>query len=243
MNISLEANQVTVLCPLRIERVHVRRALDAAGLGRVLVVQTGIGKDAVVRAAGRAAPGGLVILAGACGGLVLGEDVPRIGRVVDGRGGEWVPFAAEVGGATLIGVDEIVSTPADKAALAARTGASIVDMEAHALAPYCEGRGVAWAVVRGVSDTPEETMPHEVLGWITPEGDERRLRAAWDMVRRPSLLPHVRGAMVRAGRVLPEVGRRVVEIVRAWEARGASAVDGAGAARASMGVRVAEVAR
>lgn len=237
------ANQVTVLCPMRIERVHVRRALDAAGLERVPVVQTGIGREAVVRAAGRVAPGGLVILAGACGGLVHGEDVPRIGRVVDGRGGVWTPFMAEAGGATLTGVDEIVSTPDDKAALAARTGASIVDMEAHALAPYCEGRGVAWAVVRGVSDTPEETLPREVLGWITPGGDERRLRAAWDMVRRPSLVPQVRGAMVRAGRVLPEVGRRVVEIVRVWEARGGSAVEGTGVARGNVGARVAEVAR
>jgi hypothetical protein len=210
---------------MRVERSHVEHALCAAGLGDVRVVQTGIGKDALVRAIARAGSGPgacLFVLAGACGGLGHGEDVPPIARVVDEHGRTWTPWGAEKNGAALAAVDHIVSTPADKQALAERTGASIVDMESHAFAARCEEMGIAWSVVRGVSDTPDETLPHEVLGWITPEGDTRTGRAMLDMVRRPSLVPHIVGVMRRSNRVLPLVGKRVVEIIRRWERERAS---------------------
>jgi hypothetical protein len=208
---------------MKIERVYVARALRDAGLSGVPVVQTGIGKVAVVRAAAvaleeSAAPrdATLVVLAGACGGLAAVPDVPPIARVIDEHGGAWTPAGADARGVTLVAVDRIVATPADKRALAAATGAAIVDMESHALAAACGAEGTPWTVVRGVSDTPEETLPGEVLGWVTPGGGTRPLRAAWDMARRPSLVPHVRAVLARSSRVLPEVGRRTAEVVRAW---------------------------
>ena len=210
-------NQVIVFCPMRIERDHVRRALQREGHGAIRLVQTGIGQDAVLRALDAESPA-LAILAGACGGLVMGDDVPPIARVVDEHGRTWTPWGADVRGVTLAAVDRIVSTPAAKLALAAHTGATIVDMESHAFAAACEHRSIAWTVVRGVSDTPEETLPGEVMGWITPQGDTRAGRAALDMLRRPSLIGHIVGVLRRSNRVLPLVGRRVVEVVRAWEA-------------------------
>ncbi len=215
-----EESAVVVLCPTRIERGHMERQVRLAGFAgdaTVRVVQTGIGKAAVVRAV-VAARGGLFVLAGACGGLVMGEDVPRIARVVDEHGGVWTPWGAASDGVTVAGVDRIVSTPEEKRTLAAGTGAAIVDMESHAFAAACEKRGVAWTVVRGVSDTPEETLPGEVMGWITPEGETRSGRAALDMLRRPALIGHIVGVMRRSNWVLPRVGRRVVEVIRAWEA-------------------------
>jgi nucleoside phosphorylase len=154
--------------------------------------------------------GTLVILAGACGALTHVEDVPRIGRVIDEHGHAW-----ETGetGVTLIGVDRVVSTPADKRALAESTAASIVDMESHGFIAACERRGFAWAVVRGVSDTPEETLPEEVLRWVTPRGDTRVGAAVLDMVKRPRLVGHIVPVMRRSHRVLPRVGERVVEMV------------------------------
>ncbi len=218
--------RVVVFCPMRIERSHVERELRAAGMAGVCVVQTGIGKDAVVRASSRER-GVLFVLAGACGGLVHGEDVPGIARVVDEHGHSWTPWAADQRGVTLAAVDRIVSTPEEKRALAASTGAAIVDMESHAFAAECERRGIAWTVVRGVSDTPEETLPGEVMGWITPEGQTRTGRAALDMLRRPRLIGHIVGVVRRSNRVLPLVGKRVVEVVRKWETR-EGAVKGAG---------------
>lgn len=216
-----------VFCPMRIERSHVERELRAAGMNGVSVVQTGIGKDAIVHAAGRE-QGALFVLAGACGGLVRGDDVPRIARVVDEHGHSWTPWVADPRGVTLAAVDRIVSTPEEKRGLASSTGAAIVDMESHAFAAECERRGIAWTVVRGVSDTPEETLPGEVMGWITPKGETRSGRAVLDMVRRPSLIGHIVGVVRRSNRVLPLVGKRVVEVVRAWEMRDGAA-KGAGA--------------
>jgi nucleoside phosphorylase len=188
-------------------------------------VQTGIGKDAVIRAVNAAAGGGnrpgLIILAGTCGGLIACEDCPPIASVVDELvQHKWIPFmpGPARGGVSLVGVDRIVSTPDDKAALARATGAAVVDMEAHAFAAHCQRLDIRWSVVRAVSDTPEETLPGEVLGWVTPAGDTRPVRAVLDMIRKPSLIPHVRAAMSRADRVLPLAGGRVVQIIRAWQA-------------------------
>ena len=213
------ATSVVVFCPMRIERRHVERALLGAGMGRVRVVQTGIGKERVVRAM-EGITGALFVLAGACGGLRKCADVPGIARVVDEKGNVWTPWGADARGVTLAAVDRIVSTPEQKRALGLGTGAAIVDMESHAFGAACEARGVSWTVVRGVSDTPDQTLPGELMAWITPGGETRMGRAAWDMVRRPRLVGHVVGVLRRSNRVLPRVGVRVVEVVRAWEASG-----------------------
>lgn len=219
-----------ILCPMAIEAKHVRRAAVCATHEGHLVIQTGIGKHAIIAAAARVIDSRAtyhgsgepchaeplhLILAGACGGLSPVDDVPPIARVIDEHGHSWTPANADPSGVTLIGVDTIIATPADKAALAARTGAAIVDMESHAFAAWCEERGVRWSIVRGVSDTPTETLPHEVLDWIAPSGDTRHLRAARDLVLKPWLIPHVLGVLLRSKRVLPKVGQRVVEVLRA----------------------------
>jgi nucleoside phosphorylase len=217
-----------------IEQRAVGRELDRAGLANIEVIQTGVGKDAIVRVLKRrlgefdesardSTRPAVVILAGACGALRPTEDVPRIARIMDLHGHEWVcrhapPTHNGTPGVTLVAVDGIVSTPADKATLAARTGAAIVDMESHAFAAACEERNVAWHVVRGVSDTPDETLPSEVLGWITPAGDTRAGRAVADMLARPRLVPHIAAVMRRSGRVLPKVGKAVVETIQHFAA-------------------------
>ena len=201
---------------MRIEHASVTRELRDAGLAGVRVLQTGIGKDAILRALAAELESRrpvLVILAGACGALSHVDEVPPIARVIDEHGGSWTPALADSTGVSLIAVDRIVSTPADKQELAARTGAAIVDMEAHAFARFCLERGQRWTVVRGVSDTPDQTLPQEVLGWITPGGDTRSGRAAVDMLRKPWLIPHIVGVVRRSNRVLPKVGRRVAELI------------------------------
>lgn len=215
---------------MAIECDAIRRAVHDGGLAHISVIQTGIGKHAIIAAAaevlGQRSPDHgsgepfhgeplHLILAGACGGLSPVDDVPSIARVIDEHGHAWTPANADPSGVTLIGVDTIIATPADKAALAARTGAAIVDMESHAFAAWCEERGVRWSVVRGVSDTPEETLPHEVLDWISPSGDTRQMRAARDLLLKPWLIPHVVGVLRRSRRVLPKVGQRVVEVLEA----------------------------
>lgn len=208
-----------IFIPMQIEHVAIRRALDAAGHSDVRTIQTGIGKHALLRALQTHAPSDnsrpLMILAGAAGGLVhLDNDVPPIARVIDEHGNSWAPHRADAAGVTLIAADTIISTPADKKSVAARTGASVVDMEAHAFAAFCEERSLPWTVIRGVSDTPDETLPAQVIHWITPEGNTRNLRAARDLALRPWLIPHIVSVVRRSNRVLPLVGNAVVEMVR-----------------------------
>lgn len=214
---------VLVLCPMRIERDHVAKALRNSSEG-IRLVQTGIGKDAIVATLAREAsslnPDALVILAGAAGGLThLNNDVPPIARVIDTHGSSWTPSVCAGGpdAVTVVAVDHIVEGPADKRALHERTGASVVDMESHAFAAACIQRGLSWCVVRGVSDTPNETLPAEVLGWIDPAGNTRTLRAVRDLALKPSLVPHIVSVVKRSSRVLPRVGARVAELAHAWQ--------------------------
>ncbi|MFN0010379.1 MAG: adenylyltransferase/cytidyltransferase family protein [Phycisphaerales bacterium] len=224
---------VLVLCPMQIEEAAVVRAVRAAGAHTpIRVVRTGIGKDAILAAlvrelaaavgAGGAVGGAeghapsLVILAGACGGLRPTADVPSISRIIDEHGHTWPRgIGFDPAGVTLVAVDRIIATPQDKAALAAATGAAIVDMESHAFAAACETRGLAWSVIRGVSDTPDESLPAEVLAWITPDGRTRSLRAFLDLLRRPWLIPHIIRLLRRSNRVLPKVGEAALALASA----------------------------
>ncbi len=217
---------------MAIEFDAVRRAFQRAGLHpdrdpTLTLRRSGIGKHAIVAAiealARDAAPPlpSLVILAGACGALRPVDDVPAIARVIDEHGHEWSSGLGMVAsGRTLVAVDRVVSTPTDKRTLADQTGACIVDMESHAFAAACERLGLPWAVVRGVSDTPDETLPSEVLNWIAPDGRTRAGRAVLDMARKPWLIPHIAAVLKRSRRVLPQVGQRVVEIHQLWLTRG-----------------------
>lgn len=223
--------RAVIICPMEIERAAVARAVRAAssrlsraGSDRELprIIRSGIGRDAILAAlerAVRSAAGDqqLVILAGACGALRPVADVPLIARVIDEHGRSWHGgIGFDPGGVTLIAVDRIVSTPADKRSLAEASGAAIVDMESHAFSRRCEELAVSWAIVRGVSDTPEQTLPERVLHWITPDGRTRVLRAAFDLALRPGLVPHVRAVLARSRSVLPQVGERAASIASAW---------------------------
>jgi adenosylhomocysteine nucleosidase len=211
-------SHVLVLCPMEIERAAVARAFVRASIPGVRVERTGVGKDAIIRTCERQlakSRPSVIILAGVCGGLTHGPDLPDIARIVDEHGHSWSDFlGAEPAGTTLVAVDRIVATPAEKAALAQRTGASIVDMESHAFAEWCEKAQLRWGVVRGVSDTPDESLPHELLNWLRPDGTTSNGRAMFDMMRKPTLVPHIFKVVRRSNRVLPLVGARAVELVR-----------------------------
>lgn len=220
---STREGDILILCPMEIERRAVALELRSAKV-TAHVARTGIGSHAILPSVERAAAAPrkprLVILAGACGGLRPVEDVPPIARVIDEQGREWCGLGMSPIGRTLVGVDRIVASPEDKRALADRTGAALVDMESHAFAAACERLGLAWSVVRGVSDSPEESLPPEVLNWIRPDGTTRSARALADLLLHPRLIPHVIAVLKRSRRVLPLVGKRVVEVVRTFQDRG-----------------------
>lgn len=250
---------------MRIEFDAVRAALRRASRRsprietETTLIQTGIGRDAIVRTLARAlqspassstAPAPhLVILAGACGGLAPTAELPRIARIIDQHqhtwpcGEHWTPIAPFTGKpaadissgdddrshtdqhaspVTLIAVDTIIATPQDKQFLHRATGASIVDMESHAFIAECERiaaqqrRPLAWSVVRAVSDTPDETLPAQLIDWIDADGNTRARRAVRDMLLTPSLIGHIIPVVRRSNRVLPKCGDRVAHICERW---------------------------
>lgn len=223
-----------VLSPLSVERDGLRRATARAArasgaddlLDSVEFVLTGIGAERVSAAvaAQRARPlaerPSLMVLAGTAGGLTEGPLAPPIARIIDERGGQWAPPAAVAPSqgehaTTVLGVDRLIPTPAEKRSLAASTGATIVDMESHAFARACVasaapgGEPVRWGVVRGVSDGPDHELPEFVLGWFDGAGRARPMSMAAGVIAHPRAWPELwrlsrrtRAALVRAGAAL-----------------------------------------
>jgi hypothetical protein len=83
----------------------------------------------------------------------------------------------------------VVDAAAERAALAARTGAAFVDLESARWAAQAIAARRAWAVVRFVTDSPERPLARlaPVLG-----GDPARppgaAQVAWRLARRPDLM-------------------------------------------------------
>ncbi len=219
--------ETVILCPLEHEARVLRarlpgRRIEVSGPGRA------VGRKLGALAASRP---GLVVLAGLCGGLVESGAVPRITRVISARGQTWrVPVllpdelpsgasshsasvnarrlhdgAADRDGVTLIGVDEIVRSARAKRALGERFGADLCDMESHHFAFSCVEAGVRWAVVRGVSDGPNDELPDRIERLVDAQGNAR-LGAA---IRMCAVRPWEIGGLLRLRKRSEEALERV----------------------------------
>lgn len=145
----------------------------------------------------------LVISAGFAGGLspaLARGSVVLPGRAVCQSGGPPLELllppkpsllpgpsaGAGVTGASIVSVADVVASPAAKQALAAATGAILVDMETYAVAEVARAAGLPCAGVRVVSDTAGQELPREVTALARPQSGMRRLGAALGAIgRRP----------------------------------------------------------
>lgn len=174
---------LTILCPMQMEAAKLSGLVRRQGW---TLLTTGIGGDAIERALSTVPPRCPVLLAGVAGALVPDLEpgsAHLIAEVVAPDGILQSPLIAE--GLRVTGADKIIATPSDKAALAERTGAHIVDMESHAFAAAAEAAGRPWAIIRGVSDGVDHHLPAGCDQWFTPDGGIRPLRAAKDLLGRP----------------------------------------------------------
>jgi nucleoside phosphorylase len=141
------------------------------------------------RASGAARPD-VVVSAGTCGALAPALAagalvVPE--AVVTGVGARY-PTAALPGlraAGTLLAVDEVVATPADKARLWMETGAVAVDLESGVIGAWAASRGIPVAAVRGVSDTADEAVPADLAALVEPGGRVKTAQALRTMLARP----------------------------------------------------------
>lgn len=195
---SPDRHRPIVICPLRFEQ----RALRRAGLGRSCDLKlSGAGAQAIASWIASLEPADRpVILAGLAGALrpdrlagsacIITEvrlekggpllpswPDPRKNRTSDGS-----PDSCIVTSSTAI-----VRRAADKAILAGRTGADMVDLESVAFATAASTRGWRWGIVRGISDAAETDLPAEIEACLDDRGRLRRGALLAALCRRPAL--------------------------------------------------------
>lgn len=173
------------------------------GSARVAWCVGGVGRERAGRAARLLVAGHrprAVVAAGFSGGLVAA--VPR-GSIVRPaavcRLDEAAPLAlaGEEGGPLLLTVDRILRTTAEKTAAARVSGATLVDMETHAVAAASREAGLPCHAVRVISDALGDELPADLGRLLEPQS-----------------------AMRRAGTVLGMLGRRpraAADLWRLWE--------------------------
>ncbi len=193
----------------------------ARRLGWSLVV-TGIGGDAVRRALAAAPGDGVVVLAGVAGALrgapYASGTAWTVREVVTNQGILTSPLLSE--GIRVTQAEDIVATPRDKSALANQTGADIVDMESSAFASAAQSAGRRWAIVRGISDGIEHSLPPGCDQWFNPQGGIRPVRAAADLIRSPIDLVHIlqfARRTMRAMRALSDLAQQHAELITCGE--------------------------
>ncbi len=184
----------------------------------VHVTRTGIGGEhaaARVRAAVRELGITRVLFLGFAGGLdpaLTPGEVIRVGRVRDERGGE---IGLADAGSTIVSVDRVVSTAAEKRRLFAASGAAAVDMETFAVARAMRPLGVELIGLRAITDPADTALPAASQAWVTPDGRPRLLPPALWAAAGPwrigSLLRLGRAARLASGRLADEAERIIRE--------------------------------
>ena len=120
-----------------------------------VVVAAGMGAERAAMAveAALAASGARTListgLVGGCAPGVVAGSVLEAGVVVDAKTGE--RFAA-AGGAVTLATTETIASVREKARLAERYGAMLVDMEATTVARIAREKGLGFRAIKGVSD-------------------------------------------------------------------------------------------
>jgi hypothetical protein len=207
--------RVVVLFPLKTERQQLAQTLKDPDLAGIEIRTGGLGGERITAAvealvsehAARAQRPDLVVLLGCAGGLRPGlSGAPPVGMVIDEAGNEFIPSIIPAGDdeqpVTLLGVDTLVPDVAAKRTLHARTAADMVDMESHAFALACSGHGLRWAIIRGVSDTADESLPDYMRSWIDDQGNYRLLRIALSLLSNPARIKEVQRVATRFGEAM-----------------------------------------
>ena len=153
-----------------------------------------------------------VIVAGISGGV---EDLTPIGTVVvpeivvnSNTGAEHrpAPLGDHAPRGTLWTTDAMTS-PTELAGLRAR-GVVALDMETAAVAGVCEERGVAWSVVRVISDGPADEVDDEVFRLSNQDGTPNVANIVRYVARHPRRMPR----LIRMGRNVQVATGRAAEV-------------------------------
>ncbi len=87
------------------------------------------------------------------------------------------------GGPVVSCPDRTLTSPEAKRAWAAHSGADLVDLESAAFARVADENRWRWAIVCGVSDGPDTTLPADIDTWVDAGGRTRIGRVARALLR------------------------------------------------------------
>ncbi len=105
------------------------------------------------------------------------------------------PSGIKIERGTLVTVDKVATTTAEKRELAARTGAIAVDMETAGAVRVAEARGIPWLSVRAITDGVNDELPLDFNALANPDGSVNRGR----VIRATLAQPHKIPALIRLG--------------------------------------------
>lgn len=116
---------------------------------------------------------------------------------------------------TLATASTITDTSEDRARLAARTGASAVDMESEFIAAACKAAAVPIITLRGISDTPAAPMPLPAHVLFDLEAQRTRYGAlALYLASHPASLPRLVAFSRQIVAVRQRLARGLLALVR-----------------------------
>lgn len=187
--------RIILLTALRRELAALRYAVPAA---RMQVIGPRAGKLHAIKALPE--PGWLVVLAGLAGGL---DPKLKAGDVVVDDSGK------------IFTSPEMVTAPAQKAELFARTGALAVDMEGDAVRAWAEAMRAKFLHVRAICDPADQVLDRGFIRLVTPTGGTRWVAAMGYALSHPLRIE----AMMEIGKcselALKNLARALPEIVAA----------------------------
>lgn len=133
------------------------------------------------------------LLLGVAGALSPDLEVGAPVRIVDvaetGEGSPgWVVRSGSEGGGTALSTSRVVTGVAEKSALWRQLGEpprAVVDLESAAFVRVMLESGIAWTLIRAVSDAADEDLPVELAAASDADGHVRRVRLLAALARRP----------------------------------------------------------
>ena len=198
-----------IVCPLEFERRSLAALARARGW---TLVRTGPGAAGIDRwAHGDELPpaGTRVVLAGLAGATapLSADRAIRVGTVVDHEGNEWpAPGVPEPDRAfRCLCVSHVLAKPEAKDRAARQWRVDLADMESAPFARLASERGWDWAIVRGISDGVDESLPEGIEGWTDANGCTRLWKVIASILVTPTLLPRLRTLRDRSRRAMRAV--------------------------------------
>ncbi len=197
----------------------------AAGPGVSQVVCSGSEPDRLRNRLSRLAPTGLgaVVSFGIAGGLDPSLDPGDVvvATAVIARSGVWKVPGGVVSGiveqvrasgirvaqGTLVGIDELMLLPTEKAAIRRETDAIAIDMESHIGAAYAAANDLPFAAIRVVSDPAKRALPPIAQRALKADGRIDFSAVLSGLARAPAELATLMRAAGDAGRAFAGLRR------------------------------------